>query len=139
MQLCRYLKGNKMKELNKDYKRRSEILKEVCTLPDNYDIEHFGSMDLQTLDCLIKENFIDTEETQNDSPTVQEFRDYLFTHPLATVHGYVITHTRSDYRISIEGMNEEPRTLDDRSIFFEFNKGADELDLFSNMMSSWWD
>ena len=122
-----------MKELNRDIKTRDEVLFGKYN-PDRYHfggIARFEGLDVETLKWLLEHNFADPDETQNDSPTIEEFLDFMERHPEFTAHGYAVTDKRDDYRISIEGV-ETNETPADRETIFDFMgwfRFADELQL----------
>lgn len=89
---------------NYDDKRRCEII--GMDYPPEYlgGCQSFEGLTLSQLDLLLDENFIDPEECQNCSPDTMEFKEFLEKYPEATLHGYIVTPERDDYRITIEGL-----------------------------------
>ena len=89
---------------NYDDKRRCEIIGMDC--PPKYlgGCKSFKGLTLSQLNLLLEENFIDPEECQNSSPTTIEFKEFLDRYPECTLHGYIVTPERSDYRVTIEGL-----------------------------------
>lgn len=132
-------------EGNKDQTTRDALMQPYCStgkyptdLSKPYDIASFEGLPLKVLKQLLKLRFADPDETQNDSPSILEFVEYLKANKDATVHGYIVSMDRPDYRVSIEGLHQP--SGDKKSIvnFVEFNRGADELDI-SGVLRSWWD
>jgi len=105
-------------------------------------INKFESVPVDVLQELVKKGYLDINQNQNNSPTTEEFIDYLLSidkkHKV-TAHGYAISKARSDCRVTIEGLKvESPETLKDPDFivsWYNFNRGADELD----KNYSWWD
>lgn len=126
-----------MRKLNRDYKIRDGI---IGIKQENYDICRFENLHLSQLEALIDQKFIDPSETQNNSPSVEEFRTFMSSNPVVTCHGYVVSIKRDDYRTSIEGLSVDKRyvTMQLLKDFAAFSNGADELEL-QNDLHSWWD
>lgn len=91
-------------EYNYDDKRRCEIL--GMQYPPKYlgGCESFKGLTLEALDLLLDEGFIDPEECQNCSPTTVEFKEFMEMYPEVKLHGYIVSPERSDYRMTIEGL-----------------------------------
>lgn len=126
--------------LNQDQQRRDEILRPLLRDDRAYgDIRYFSGLTAEPLQQLIQEQFADPKETQNNSPTIAEFLEFLHSHPTCTAHGYIVDQPRTDYRVSIEGLNyaAAKNDLNEVKEFAHFCMGADELDL--DLMRSWWD
>ncbi len=127
--------------MNKDIKARDEkIFGEFDRSKYMGGCRRFKGVDLETLDWLLENDFIDPKETQNYSPTVADFREFLKENPTYTVHGYCVIDTRDDYRMNIEGVERDypAETITELERFIDFNKDADELD-YKDYMYSWWD
>lgn len=125
---------------NKDQKRRDSLfnIRKIYSYdPGNY--QSYNGLDVDTLKILIDEKFADPDETQNDSPSIQEFYDFLVEHPEFTAHGYLIGLKRSDYRVSIEGLEGKPNDSESYTDFILFNRLADEFDVDMDYCRSWWD
>ena len=122
-----------MMELNKDVNRRDQIVFGEPYNKSDYKfggIVRFREMDLETLDTLFKENFIDPNETQNDSPTTLEIFEFMKAHPDFTCHGYAVSPERDDYRISIEGVEYHGELNVDMMIdFLQMFRFADSLQI----------
>lgn len=124
--------------LNYDVNKRDQLL---GIKNDKYlgGIAHFKTLDLETLETLIEEKFIDPNDRQNDSPTVLEFYNFMKKYPSVKAFGYAVSAKRDDYRISLEGLISEP--TDDEELINDFIRlcyNADELE--TNMcLRAWWD
>ena len=72
----------------------------------NGGVKHFDKMKPETADTLISFGFLDRYETQNNSPTVEEFLKFIDDHPEEDwyLHGYSVSPERKDVRVSIEGI-----------------------------------
>jgi hypothetical protein len=140
-------------ELNIDFKRREEIIFGRSIIWDDElgDCEFFEDLTLDKLAQLLEENFAEPQQTQNNSPTIQEFYEFgqksqnLGYEPFFI--GYVVSPDREDYRTSIEGiqMSLEAETIDSRiyadfvSAFKRFAETAHEKDISSRLLYAWWD
>ena len=91
-------------EYNYDDKRRCEII--GMEYPPKYfgGCESFKGLTLEALNLLLDEGFIDPEEYQNCSPTVEQFKEFMEIYPEVTLHGYIVSPERHDYRVSVEGL-----------------------------------
>ena len=89
---------------NYDDKRRCEII--GIDYPPKYlgGCESFTGLTLYELNLLLNENFIDPEECQNCSPDTMEFKEFLVKYPEVTLHGYIVSPERDDYRVTIKGL-----------------------------------
>lgn len=133
-----------MKTLNKDYKKRNEIIfgDDDVDSKDNWlgGTRRFESLDLEQLELLIKNKFIDLEECQNCSPSVADFRDFMKQYPEVMAHGYAVSHNRDDYRVSLEGLwfrgNVSKKMLLD---FVHLCRHADEFVTGDDELYAWWD
>ena len=140
-------------ELNIDFKRREEIIFGRSIIWDDElgGCEFFEDLTLDKLGQLLEENFAEPQQTQNNSPTIQEFYEFgqksqnLGYEPFFI--GYVVSPDREDYRTSIEGiqLSLEVETIDSRiyadliSAFKRFAQTADETDISSILLYAWWD
>jgi len=124
--------------MNKDMKRRDEIL----GISSEYlgGTAHYKPISLDVLEQLIKEDFVNLDECQNSSPSINEFLEFMKENPKVKAHGYVVHSDRSDYRLSIEGLwvDEEDVTNELKITFMEWNRFADEFNVKDNLRS-WWD
>lgn len=81
---------------------------------EHTNFHNFLHVPIHVLETLIKEQLLDPEETQNNSPTAQEMINALkIGHQKGTAHGYLITE-RHDARITLEGIETttyDPETL----------------------------
>src|SRR3972149_2135430 len=128
-------------DLNRSWQRRDAILGlEVdWDRGDDGGIARIEEIDLRTLEQLVSENFIALEERQNVAPTVAEFLDFMRAHPRVKAHGYAVSPTREDYRVSLEGLFVAARdvTGELRDDFLAFCDGADEL-FIEDELYCWW-
>ena len=127
-------------ELNHDDKRRCEIMR--IARPVNYmgGCYRFEGLTLDQLNLLLDEGFIDPEERQNDAPTTIEFKSFLEAYPDATIHGYIISPNRDDYRISIEGAEYNGDVSKEMMIdFIEMFRFADDFTVSDNCLYCWFD
>jgi hypothetical protein len=133
-----------MKTLNKNYKARNEIIfgDDDCDSKDNWlgGTRRFESLDLEQLELLIKNDFIDLEQCQNYSPSVTDFRDFMKMYPDVMAHGYAVSHTRDDYRVSLEGVWFRGRVSMTMLLdFVHLCRHADEFVASEEELYAWWD
>lgn len=152
-------------ELNKDHKRRYEIIQNGMTML-NFGIgktvygedeaQRFGGIirfeiNLKQLNMLFDEKFIDPTGAQNESPTAQEFKDWavqnITAHPELEKHlyfiGYAVSASRADYRVSIEGIIIHTVNYDvPKGVIISFANyfnRADEFYISNESMRCWYD
>ena len=118
--------------------RRREILGlDITTIEQ--DITHVD-FTVEQLDLLIKEGFLDPESSQNDSPTAQEFCEFIREHPDFVAHGYLISAEREDCRITLEGIKSTGDSIPkDRGEFVKLCRRAHEFRVESGRLYAWWD
>ena len=95
------------------------------------DYARFSGMNAECLQELVDNGFADLDETQNDSPDIKTYLDFLKDHSKysnLTLHGYIITPTREDVRVSIEGP-EGDLGQDDLPDFATLFRYADEFSI----------
>ena len=132
--------NTKINGLNSDQVRRDEIL--GIDYHSDYlgGTESFVGLTIDELNQLLRENFIDPYDRQNDSPTVDEFREFLTDHPEVTAHGYAVDKKRNDYRVSIEGIEfTGPVSIGTMLDFVKLCRYADEFECTQNRLRAWWD
>ena len=102
-------------------------------------VRQFNNLPCSILMNLVTEDFADLEETQNDSPTIQEFIKFMKTYKGYTAHGYVVIDTRDDYRVSVEGIEkgDDAESIEELKDFIKLCRWADGLDV--DTMSCWYD
>lgn len=105
-----------------------------------YDIKRIELITLKQLLKLKEKEFIDLEEAQNSSPTIGEFIDFMTLYPKFKAHGYIVTPDRSDYRISLEGLQTEEKLTKIEMVAFS-NKfhNADDFWIEEHSAYCWWD
>ena len=102
---------------------------------------HVHSVPPDVIELLIQKGYLKRNESQNESPTTEQFLRFMKRWRQYTVlaHGYEISKERDDCRITIEGIEvEHPPTIRDHRFaedWFELTNGADEC----NEFSCWWD
>jgi len=104
------------------------------------DYVHFDCLGLSTCDALIAAGLMDPEQTQNESPTVSEFVDFMRKHPGALAHGYTIGGGRDDARVSIEGLTVGRQHVNSGLLtdFVNSFRHADEFSIDPGLRC-WWD
>lgn len=103
--------------------------------------EHFENLTFENLEKLFTLGVIDPEDTQNDSPTMQEYREVMKKNPCFTAHGYAVSPEREDYRVTIEGLDGENMTEDQLQMFIEGFRYADtfSVNLKKKTAHCWYD
>lgn len=128
-------------ELNRNVDKRDMVL-----FGTNYDetkyfggARRFDELSVEELEYLIKENFIDPDECQNDSPTTEEFLEYMKDHEQFVAFGYAISPDRGDYRITLEGIRSDVcfNDIDEMIDFIDRFRYADEFNVKPPYV--WWD
>jgi hypothetical protein len=133
----------KTRTLNRDYHKRNEII--FCDDAVEGELwlggtRHFEELDLKQLKELAENQFIDLEDAQNCSPTAGDFLEFMEKYPKVTAHGYVVSHKRNDYRVSLEGLSYKGRVNKELNKDFVYLcRHADEFVLEDNTLYSWWD
>jgi hypothetical protein len=126
-------------DLNPDSTRRDEIL--GLKWNDEFGgISTFEGITLKQVETLLSENFIDPQNTQNESPTAEQFIDFMRKYPVAQAHGYAVSPTRDDYRVTIEGLYVPCADVTVQLLrdFVSLCRDADKLQI-SGDLYSWWD
>lgn len=126
-------------ELNKDSKRRDDIVFGDGIPKYQGGTARFKNLSRDKFELLVKENFIDLEGRQNSAPSAGEFYDiFLKEYPGVTLHGYVVSSERNDYRMSIEGLDYKGRVS--RKMLKEFVERcrlADEFTIEDKHLYCW--
>lgn len=124
--------------MNNDYKTRNKIIFGVEE-PEGGDCINFEDLNLDQLNQLIDQDFIDMEECQNLSPTTEDFFEFMKKYPGTTAHGHAVSHTRDDYRVTLEGLSYSGKvTTEMLKDFIHLCRLADEFDI-DDKLYSWWD
>ena len=126
--------------LNKDQHTRDIILK-IENQKFLGGICRYINLTVERLEELIKNNFIDLDEKQNSAPTVREFYEFMKKYPCVRAHGYAVDKSRSDYRVSIEGLHFTAHSITKelQLDFMKLCRKADELTCTDEKLYSWWD
>ena len=99
--------------------------------PDNYrGTCQFDNLSFQKAKELMERGYLSPEDKQNESPTAQEFVDFMAAHDPDNwfLHGYVVSPYREDVRVSIEGIGSVgPITDHDMVDFLRTFRHADSL------------
>ena len=102
--------------------------------------QHFNGLNVDVLKALIAKKHADPIDSQNGAPTIAEFVEFMTQYPFATAHGYAVVPSRSDYRLSIEGIEGcVPKDVDIKkfvSDFSRFAEGADDV-RYSHDQDTW--
>lgn len=129
-------------KLNKDVDTRDRIVFGIKYNPEAYmgGIRRFKNLTYEELVKLRDCNFLDPYDAQNYAPTIEEIMEFMKNHSGFTAHGYVVSPERSNYRLSIEGVEKEGNiTNSDKGAFIELFGDADELTMDDNWLYCWFD
>lgn len=129
------------KDLNNDWFARDEyIFGDADKSKYLGGVRHYENLDIGKLRWLKMNNFLHTQERQNEAPSIAEFMEFMEKYPQVKAHGYVVSIDRDDYRVSIEGlmMNGIVRPELQKD-FVKLCHGADEFRLEDCHLFSWWD
>ena len=99
----------------------------------------FSGMTYNTLQTLVDKGYADPEDSQNDSPTLGEYLEFMKEHPRFKAHGYVVSNNREDRRITIEGLEAGQVTIKEVEDFINLDRYADEFEATQDYCRSWWD
>lgn len=104
-------------------------------------VERFDNLSADTLQTLIDEGFADPDDTQNNSPSLQEILDFIREYPEFKAHGYAVSPERDDYRVSLEGVaGVVERSSDAFSEFVDMFRDADAFEISeSGNCYAWYD
>lgn len=102
-------------------------------------VRHFHLLNAETLKALIAQGFADPQDAQNLAPNLGEMLKFLEAHPTFTAHGYAVDGVRTDYRISIEGVNSEKHSRQDMLDFIDTFKNADDVRVGLDWCFCWYD
>jgi hypothetical protein len=104
-------------------------------------IAYFNGLDHTTLQKLVDLKFADPDETQNDSPCINFFLEFIKTYPTIKAHGYIVHPSRDDARVSIEGLLCESDFIPEDLVnkFKNVFHDADELEANSKKLRCWYD
>ena len=101
----------------------------------------FEGLSASDLKKLADIGVIDLEDGCNYSPTAGEILEFMQAYPMAfTAHGYAISPSRDDYRVTIEGVAQQPGSFTSKKMVEDFTmtfRFADDFDL--NPMYCWYD
>lgn len=117
---------------NKDVNRRDNLLFGEDYNADKYHggTREFESVNLETLQTLLDEDFISPYECQNCSPSTEEFMEFMEEHPGFYAHGYAVALSRKDYRITLEGIAcDDDVDVDTLKDFIRMCRYADDFDV----------
>lgn len=128
-------------KMNMDVKTRDELLFGEFDLGKyGGGIRHFEDLGYDDLKYLMEQRFISYNDYQNGSPCAGDIMHFMEDYTKFTAHGYAVSPTRGDYRITIEGV-ELQGDYDHETLlaFIEMFRFADEFDIEPNHLYCWFD
>lgn len=133
-------KNGTINGLNSNQTRRDEIIHSEANTKDGLGgIFRFDGLTLAGLDELLRNNFIAWDEQQNSGPTVEEIHQLMKDFPGFTAHGYAVERTRSDYRVSLEGVEwKGPAGKVVMAEFVKLCRNADDFICEQDHLFAWW-
>lgn len=124
-------------KFNRNEDTRNKILAKHSKFDGKWS---FNGLSAKGLQLLIKQKFADPQEMQNNSPSIEEFLQFLKEHPDCTVSGYAVELAREDYRVSVEQIDfvgkYSKELLKD---FVNAFRNADEFKVGDKNLHAWWD
>ena len=119
---------NYLFDLNTDDRLRHEIMGIEMDYSGGY--RSFDKLTLETLNKLIENGFVNLLDSQNNAPNIRDFASFMekFLAEDVTAHGYLISPERTDYRITIVGLEASSSNKDFINDFAVQFRKADELD-----------
>jgi hypothetical protein len=128
--------------LNRDWRTRDKLLG-ISVQWGKDDLGgtiHIDRIEATTIQQLIAGNFIDPQDRQNEGPSVARLLSFMLQHSGSYSFGYAVSPTRSDYRVSLEGVIVPKRYVTPRALkeAHELCKNADEAS-FRPEIYCWWD
>lgn len=92
-------------------------------------VRRFTKLSLEQLQQLRQNHFISPLARQNNSPSVQEFQDFMEKYDGYTAMGYVVTPQREDCRVTLDGLEKSTPITDpvELSEFQQLFRCADEI------------
>ena len=130
-----------MFKLNRDVKTRDEIIfGKYESKAYKGGLRRFDNLSLEKLKKLVECKFIRLEECQNNSPSVREFIEFMEKYSGYTVMGYAISVKRTDYRVTLDGIEKREivYSLDEVDEFESLFGDADDFDSY-NALYAWFD
>jgi len=127
-------------KFNKDIKTRDELI--FGSFDRNAylgGIRKYRNMDLEKLEKLVEMGFANPDETQNYSPSIAEFIEFMKENDGYCVDGYVVTDRREDYRVSVEAIHRKENEIETKEELKNFIEFAREADEFNVNGYAWWD
>lgn len=130
-----------MKEFNKNQNRRDTLIWGNKT-PDYFGGIASFEISSTLIKTLIKEEFADLNDVQNDSPTMREFLEFCdkYSNYNINLHGYAVSSERNDYRITIEGISYHGLVTKEMMVDFTILcQDADDFICNKNELYCWYD
>jgi hypothetical protein len=123
-----------------DYRLRDEILSPYVEQNPKGGIRRFIGLPAEVLKRLIEYGFVYQGPWNSCGGVGKLFLPFLERNPLFTAHGYVVSETRKDTRIVIEGVERAgsptQREIDD---FMNTFSKADEVKITPERVYCWYD
>ncbi len=103
-------------------------------------IKYFDFLNIEQINELLQIGALNLDDQQNDSPSIGEIIEFIKANSRFVVHGYVVSESRPDSRISFEGVTlEGESTEQERKAFVEMFRHADEFTFDNDCLNAWYD
>lgn len=110
---------------------RDLLLSKYYVQRDMGGVRRFEGLGADILSTLIAKGYADPEDRQNEGPPIKEFLEFMLKYPQYKAHGYAVSFSRTDHRVSIEGLECKVKGLNASSeaamAFLLKFRNADEL------------
>lgn len=129
-----------MFEFNRDVEKRDKLIFGEYA-PEKYmgGTRQFEGASVELMRQLLDLGYMDPEETQNDSPTAQEFVEYAEKWGGYVFDGYVVSINRQDYRVDITAISKgDYAEREEVTEFIKLFRFADEFDVDGGLYA-WFD
>ena len=132
------------KALNQDDGRRKALL-HISNNDYSDGLIRFSDIDHTTLTALLRENFANPGNAQNDAPSTGTFAEILAEYPNLRVGGYLVAPARDDYRVSLDSITcpsvkaiPEGHRQAVMELFESFSESATNTDAEPGSLHCWW-
>lgn len=128
------------RELTTEQEAFRDSILGIAQLPSMGGIKRFDGLSGSDLQMLIDEGYADPRESHNMAPSVGFFADYAGYFQNSGLHGYAVSSSRPDCRISIEGIEiTQYMSPQEQDTFSRHFMGADEFEVSEDYAYCWFD
>ena len=102
-----------------------------------------NGINLRQLEELIEKRFVEMDGCHNDSPTTNEFYEFMKKYPQCRLEGYTVSPDRQDYRTTFDGIyctdKITPELKEAFAKTFLFARYVAEYTFEDDILRAWWD